>query len=286
MRSFAVLLLVLTLSLPLSGCSTVFFKPEKTMVTSPDRIGLEYEAVSLRARDGTDLAAWFLPAEGEAKGTVLYLHGVAANISTRLQDVAWLPAAGFNVLALDYRGYGTSAGIPTLAGVQLDIDAAVHSLLSRPDVDPNRIVVLGQSLGASLAVYYVAHSPYRARFRALVLDSPFSDYRLIAEETLDGFVLVRPLKWLVKWAVPDRYSPQSAIEAVSPLPVLFIHGDRDSTIPLEHSQRLFELAGEPKQLWIVHGAEHVEALGEHAVQQRLARFLHERVAGEQVVRLH
>lgn len=285
MPAFAVLLCLLLLSLPLSGCGTLFFQPRTTMVMSPDRIGLDYEAVSLRASDGTRLAAWFLPAEGEAQGTVLYLHGIAANISTRLRDVAWLPAAGFNVLALDYRGYGASEGTPTLEGVQLDIDAAVRSLVSRPDVDASRLVVLGQSLGASLAVYYVAHSCYRSRFRALILDSPFSDYRTIAEETLEGFLPVRALKWLVKRTVPDRYSPQAAIEAVSPVPVLFIHGDRDATIPLHHSQRLFDLAGEPKQLWIVPGAGHVQALREQALQGRLARFLHERVAGEQVVRL-
>lgn len=279
MRPFAVALL-----LPLlAGCSSLFFQPDRTLLAPPDRIGLEYEAVQLRASDGVRLAAWFLPASGAAQGSVLYLHGTAGNMSTNLADLAWLPGAGFNVLAFDYRGYGDSAGTPTLAGVQLDIDAATRWLLSRPDVDASRIIVVGQSLGAALAVYYVAHSRYRRHFRALVLDSPFCDYRQIAEEKLSEFLPNEPAKRVVDWTIPDTYSPRAAIAAVSPIPVLFIHGDKDSTVPLHHSQQLFELAGQPKQLWVVHGAGHIQALRDPVTRARLAQFLNDRVSSAQIV---
>lgn len=62
-------------------------------------------------------------AGAEANATVLFLHGNAENISTHFRSIAWMPAEGFNVLALDYRGYGASAGTPSLEGMQLDIDA-------------------------------------------------------------------------------------------------------------------------------------------------------------------
>jgi uncharacterized protein len=113
----------------------MFFQPQRALIETPERAGLRYETVTLRAADGVELFTWFLPARGAAEATVLFLHGNAENISTHFFNVAWMPAEGFNVLALEYRGYGKSGGVPSLAGVQLDIDAALKTLLARSDVD-------------------------------------------------------------------------------------------------------------------------------------------------------
>lgn len=265
--------LVAALALCLSGCTHVFFQPSSAIYQTPGQYGIAYEPVEIHAADGTELFAWFLPARGTAHATVLYLHGNGGNISTQFDNVAWLPAQGFNVLALDYRGYGGSQGRPSLAGVQLDIDAAMRALLARPDVDPNRIIVFGQSLGAALAVHYVAHSPYRSSVRAVVLDSPFSDYRRVARDKLAGFFLTWPFQWLSSVAIEDGYSPAASIKALAPIPVLFIHGDQDLIVPLQHSQRLYESAGQPKQLWVVPDAGHIQAVRNKTWRQRLTEFL-------------
>ena len=280
MRSLAAALLALCLS----ACTSVFFQPQAALVMSPEQFGLDYEPVKLRAADGIELLAWFFPAHGSAQGTVLYLHGNGENISTQFGNVAWLPAAGFNVLALDYRGYGASEGTPSLSGAQLDIDAAMRELFARPDVDPERIVVFGQSLGAALAVHYVAHSPYRAKLRGVILDSPFSDYRLIAREKIASFPLTWPLQWVANWIIGNDFSPEASIRAVSPVPVLFIHGDHDFIVPLHHSQRLYERAGEPKELWVVPNAGHIQAIWHAAARKKLAQFLHDCVHGQRMVR--
>src|SRR4051812_10730621 len=115
MRALAVLL-----SLFLAGCGGGFFYPDHLTVDKPERHGIDYEVVPLRARDGTPLTAWFFPAGAGARGTVLYLHGTANNLSAHFQRIAWLPPAGFNVFALDYRGYGDSGGSPSVAGAELD----------------------------------------------------------------------------------------------------------------------------------------------------------------------
>jgi len=264
---------LLALTFCLAGCTPAFFQPSSAIFSTPGQFGLDYEPVEIRAADGTELFAWFLPARGTARASVLYLHGNGENISTQFANVAWMPARGFNVLALDYRGYGGSQGSPSFAGVQLDIDAAMRALLARPDVDPERIIVFGQSLGASLAVHYVAHSKYRASVRAVVLDSPFSDYRLIAREKLAGFFLTWPFQWLPSMTVENGYSPAASIKALSPIPVLFIHGDQDLVVPLHHSQRLYESAGQPKQLWVVPDTGHIQAVRSKGMRQRLAEFL-------------
>jgi fermentation-respiration switch protein FrsA (DUF1100 family) len=268
MRAFAAVLLALC-----AGCTSVFFQPDRTLFQTPGLYGLEYQPVELHAADGTELFAWFLPARGKARASVLYLHGNGQNISTQFANVAWMPGAGFNVLALDYRGYGGSQGEPSLPGVQLDIDAAMRALLERPDVDPQRVVVFGQSLGGALAIHYLAHSRYRNRVRALVVDSAFSDYERIGREKLAAAVITWPLQWFASFAIDNRYSPEASVGQISPIPVLFIHGDADTIVPLHHSQRLYELCGYPKDLWVIPGAGHIQAMKDREVRKRLTEYL-------------
>jgi uncharacterized protein len=266
-------ILVLILASLASACTPVFFQPSSTLYATPGLYGIDYQPVELKAKDGTSLFAWFLPARGKAVGSVLYLHGNAENISTHFANVAWMPAAGYNVLALDYRGYGGSEGRPTLAGLQMDIDAAMQALIERKDVDPNRVVVFGQSLGGALAIYYVAHSQYRSHIRAVIADSAFADYRLVAQEKLADVPLTWPFQWLPKFTVDNDYSPRASVAALAPIPLLLIHGERDSIVPPHHSQMLYDLAHEPKALWNIPDVGHIGALRQAAVRKRLAEYL-------------
>jgi len=269
------LLLIGLLSVGLLGCNGVFFVPYRAHVQTPKQLGLAYEDVYFQAGDGTLLHAWHLPAESKALGTILFLHGNAENISTHIMSVRWLPARGFNVFLLDYRGYGTSGGAASLSGVQEDMDAALQTLLARKDVDPDRVVVFGQSLGGAIAIYNVAHSPYRQHIRALVVESAFASYRQIAREKLAGFWLTWPLQWPLSWTVSDEYSPSAAVAGVSPIPLLIIHGDRDLIVPPPHGQRLYDLAREPKQIWIVPGAGHIQAFQSQIYRDRFVAYLTE-----------
>jgi uncharacterized protein len=274
MGTLRILLLAALITLSLSGCTKLFFHPHSYLIDTPDQHGVEYQIENFKAADGTVLNAWFLPAKSsKAKATVLFLHGNAENISTHFRSIAWLPDEGFNVLALDYRGYGASEGTPSLAGMQLDIDAAMHSLLAHKDVDPNRIIIFGQSLGGTLAIHYAAHSAYRANIRAVIIDSAFYDFRQIAKEKLATSYITWPFQWLPWLTIDDDYSPATSIASLSPLPLLLIHGDQDVVVPTHHSRQLFEHAGEPKELWIVPGAGHIQSLGSEAVRVRLIAFL-------------
>jgi len=160
-----------------------------------------------------------------------------------------------------------------LRGAQLDIDAAMRTLLARPEVDPDRIVLFGQSLGGALAIYYAAHGAHRKRIRVLVADSAFSDYRAITREKLASFFLTWPFQWLPWLTVDNDFSPEASIRAVSPIPLLLIHGDQDKVVPMHHSQRLYELAPEPKALWIIPGAGHIQSLYSDPVRERLTAYL-------------
>lgn len=256
-----------------SGCTQTFFQPERALIQTPERAGLRYETVKLRAADGVELLTWFLPARRTPQATVLFLHGNAENISTHFFNVAWMPGEGFNVLALDYRGYGGSGGTPSLAGVQLDIDAALEALLERPDVDRRRIVLFGQSLGGALAIHYAARGKQRGALRAVIADSAFADYRAIVKEKLAGFFLTWPFQWLPALTVDNDYAPLASVRAVSPLPLLLVHGERDGIVPVHHSKRLYDAATEPKELWLVPEAGHVQSVGDPALRRRLTEFI-------------
>lgn len=266
-------LLCVLVILASAGCSRLFFMPQQELVRTPTEIGLEYEDVYFNSADGVRLHGWWLPAEGTAQGTVMFFHGNAENISTHIGSVYWLPAAGFNVFMMDYRGYGLSAGDPSLPGVHADGIAALQTVMQRTDLDTSQVVVLGQSLGAAVSVYAVANSPYRARFKALIVDSVFASHRQITQEKLGGFWLTWPLQWPLALLVSDAFSPMKSIAGIAPVPLLVIHGTADQVIPIEHGRQVFAIANEPKTLWVIKNAQHIQALGSVETRRRLLAFM-------------
>jgi fermentation-respiration switch protein FrsA (DUF1100 family) len=244
-------------TLTLAGCiERFFFYPDSARYTSPEQFGLKAEDVRLSASDGTRLHGWFLPAAGTAKGTVLHLHGNAANVSNHLPLVAWMPARGFNVLMLDYRGFGQSEGKPTLDGIVEDALAALGYLRTRAGVDRDRIVVLGQSLGGATALRMLARDA--ADVRLAIIDSSFPSYRGIARDATAGSAMA-PLAALAASALPspDR-DPEAALKSIR-VPLIFVHGTRDSVIPHANSDAL-HAAAPGSQLWKIPDAEHIAAM--------------------------
>jgi len=257
----------------LAGCTQIFFQPHRQRVLTPETFGLAYEEVRFKTGDGFALFGWFLPAQGDAAGTIVFLHGNAENISTHVSAIAWLPPRGVNVFLIDYRGYGASAGSPSLTGAQRDIDAAMQTLLARSDIDTNRIVVYGQSLGGALAAYNVAYSPYRDHVRALVVDSAFSSYTGITREKLAATWLTWPFQWLASLTVDESFSPLPAMKLISPIPLLVIQGDQDAIVPDHHGKRLYDAALEPRQLWIIPGAGHIQGMRQEMWRDRFVAYL-------------
>jgi fermentation-respiration switch protein FrsA (DUF1100 family) len=275
--SKAAILLMMAL---LQGCTSLFFYPQRQHVLKPNQVGLAYRDIYFQSTDDVALHGWWLPAQGRALGTVLFLHGNAENISTHLGSVYWLPAQRFNVFLLDYRGYGASTGTPSVPGLIEDAEGALRELIHRPDIDTRCIVVFGQSLGGAVATYAIAHSAYRANVRAVILDSTFSSFRLIAREKLASFWLTWPLQWPLSFAFDDTYSPVEAIPALSPIPVLIIHGEQDEIVPKIHAQRLYQAAKEPKALWLMPGAGHIQSLAHPENRERFVRYLRKVLGGQ------
>ncbi|MEH6472369.1 MAG: alpha/beta fold hydrolase [Halopseudomonas sp.] len=263
-------LLLLVMSIALAGCgspSGLLFYPMKDYVRTPQQLDLAYQDVSLKAADGVELFAWYLPPQGEPRGNLLYLHGNGENISTHMLSIAWLPEQGYGVLALDYRGYGRSQGKAKLPDVFLDLEAASDWLFANTEA-PH--FLLGQSLGAALAAGFSNH-PKAQHFNALLLDAPFARYQDIGRYALSrswfGRVVLSPAVRLL----PDGYDPQERI-VESRLPTLFYASPNDAVVPLSHTEALYQAAPEPKQLSL-HQGGHIATYGYPDQRQLTLQFL-------------
>ncbi|MDH4553646.1 alpha/beta hydrolase [Pseudomonas sp. BN417] len=268
-------LLLFLFALLLQGCSALLFYPDRHVPFTPEQVKLEYRDIDLTAADGTRLHAWWLPAKPgvEVKGTVLHLHGNGGNVATHLGGSWWLPAQGYQVLLLDYRGYGRSQGSPSLPALYQDIDAAFAWLDQAPEVQGKPRIVLGQSIGGALAVHYLAEHPERrAQLRALVLDGVPASYREVAQYSLSNAWVTWPLQVPLSWLVPDGDSAIRAIGKLKGLPMLIYHSVDDPVVPLSNGVRLYQAAPPPRVFQPVRGG-HVQTFADPTWRKVMLLYL-------------
>jgi len=242
--------------------NSFLFQPERGFYITPDRLGLAYEDMVFQAQDGTGLHGWFIPGRGPA--AILFMHGVAGNISHRAENAAALHAnLGTHVFLFDYRGYGRSSGEPSEEGTYLDAEAAFETLRKRPDVDPERIILFGHSLGGAVAIELAVR--LGKRICGLIVESSFTTGREIAKFLFP----VAPRN-----AIPEFYNSLDKIGRVE-APVLVTHAEQDSLLPLEMGQALYAAAREPKYFYLVPGADHpnIYQIGGRAYFEQLATFI-------------
>ena len=220
------------------------FLPEKypNGIWQPQGYGVPAEDTWFESGDGTSLHGWWIPFK-RAKGTVLYCHGNAGNITSRIGVYRFLRRTRLNVFAFDYRGYGRSEGRPTEAGVFDDAAAAFDYLVDEVGEDPGRILILGHSLGGAVAIDLAT----KREAAGLVVQSTFTDLRDMARIRMPGL----PLHLIAR----NQFRSIDKVASLT-LPKLFIHGTQDETIPMVLGERLFENAAEPKDWYSVAHAGH------------------------------
>ncbi len=269
--------LLLFLCIGLSGCTSVFVHPDRIAHLQERPFGTPTEDVWIKTRDGSRLHALYMPAQGARRATVLHLHGNAENVSSHAHMVSWLPAQGYAVLALDYRGYGRSEGEADVDTIHQDAEDALAWLAARGEHDTGRLIVFGQSIGGSVAIRLIASSPWRAHVAAVVADSAFSSYRRIAREKLSQLWLTWPLQWPLSLLISDHYAAIDVVADISPIPLLLIHGERDFIVDPSHTKRLYDAAREPKSLWLIPEGTHIDAMHRKAERARFLEFLNDAV---------
>lgn len=269
MRIFSIIVVV-----ALSGCTRLFLYPNKVKVAEPSLYGVTFSEHVLQDNQGPELVYWDLAPSRQYKGTVLFLHGNAGNISTHVQSVAWLPEQGYRVILFDYRGYGGSQGSATVAGIHQDAERMVRHVAAQ-EPSAQRRILFGQSLGASVALYTANNLSHQYPFRAVIADSPFSSYRAIAREKMAEFWLLYPLQIPLGLLFNDEYAPVNHLRALNS-PVLLIHGDSDDIVPVHHSAELCSVLAARCTRWVIPESHHILALNAHGLRNRMIAWLDDR----------
>ena len=257
---FALLsLAAISLWLRLNEARLIYF-PERAIAMTPQQRGMKYEDVWLTAADGVRLNGWFMPGNHPSGLTVLLLHGNAGNISHRFEKYAIFHQLGLDVFALDYRGYGNSAGEPDETGLYLDARTAYRYLVEQRGVDPHKLVVYGESLGVAVAVDLLG----QVAAAGLVLEEGFTSAPDVGHEMYPFL----PMRWLMH----AQYNTLGKIGRIN-APLLIFHSREDEFFSMQHAQKLLAAAPAPKELVELRGG-HNEAfmLSTEVYRNALRRF--------------
>ena len=224
---------------------------------TPARLGLDgVTEETISTADNEKLIAWHAAAAA-GNPTILFFHGNGGEISDRAERLNYYRAQGFGALFVSYRGYGGSSGRISEKGFIADALAAYDWLVQR-NIQPQRIFVVGESLGTGVAVQLAA----QREIAALALEAPFTSAADVAADLYWWL----PVRLLMK----DTFHSRNFIAKVT-APLLIQHGEVDGVIPVDHGRKLFALANDPKELVILPGAGH-EAIYEPDVWARELAF--------------
>jgi fermentation-respiration switch protein FrsA (DUF1100 family) len=224
----------------------LLYFPERNHDATPEAIGLSYESVFFKTADGVKIHGWYIPAE-RSRGAILFCHGNAGNISHRLFFIDLLNRMGMSTLIFDYRGYGWSEGKPSEEGTYRDAEAAWDYLVSEKRFNPREIVILGRSIGGSIA----ARTARDCKPAALIVESVFTSVRDIGSEVYPYL----PVRWLSRY----DYNTLEFLRRVS-CPVLVIHSPQDEIIPIHHGKHLYEAANPPREFLEIKGSHNEGAV--------------------------
>lgn len=234
---------------------------------------IEYQTIELQTEDGVTLSAWYTPPKNGA--VILVAHGYG---DKRTEDFHALFAShGYGVVAWDFRAHGHSGGEFSSLGYYetLDVKAALDFALAQPGVE--HIGAWGGSMGAVTMIRATAQYP---QIEALIADSPFATL----EDEMDLRVPFPIMRSLIGFfaetqsgADIELVRPIDDIAAISPRPVFLIQGMDDGMVPLNSAQRLYDAAGEPRQLWVEDDVPHLNMYAYYKTRytKRAIKFLDE-----------
>ena len=236
----------------------LMYFPERTR-TPPSLAGLpQAEEVTLDTADGERVIVWHVPPRGD-KPVVLYFHGNGGSLRYRVARFRTLVESGAGLLALSYRGYGGSTGVPSEAGLIADAAALYQYAVSR--YAPERLALWGESLGGGVAVALAAEH----QIGRLILESPFTSAADVAQRAYPIF----PVRWLMH----DQFRSDQRIRRVT-APVLILHGERDAVVPFDLGERLTGLIIAPKRFVRFPDGNHND-LDAYGATREAVKFLNE-----------
>lgn len=232
---------------------------------SPYELGIPAESVTFPSlHENHKVSGYYIPCPG-ATTTILVCPGFRTRMADFLGMGAHLWKVGHNVLVFEYYGHGIEVGTPVTLGYREVNDFLGAVAYAKERAPQNRLGVLGYSMGAAVAIMASARN---SDVEALVVDSAFATHRGVVEYNFRRTFRLpsAPFAWvadyLLWWRAGYRFNqvePMRDIAHIAPRPILIIHGGRDSIVNPNDATLLYTAAQEPKELWILPGADHCGA---------------------------
>lgn len=258
--SFLVLVFVVYLAITLfvyANQRKMMYFPATDRLTPEDAGLSNVDVVTLVDAANLSTQSWFAPAN-TGRPTMLFFHGNGGSLGSRAHRFRDFMAAGYGIFMLGYPGYGGNAGRPSERAF-IEASQLSYRYLRDQGVQPDDIVIYGESIGSGVAVQLAA----TVDARAIVLEAPMSSTTDVAS----GHYPFLPVRYLLK----DTFDSAAYIGRVD-MPVLIMHGDQDRIIPLRSGQVLFAAAKEPKTFVAFNGAGHND-LQQFPVIEAVNKFL-------------
>ena len=224
------------------------FFPRPGEQQTPKDFGVLFTTHTIPTADGQRLHAWHLPHKNP-HARVVYFHGNAGNLSVWADVFVGVWRQNFEVIAVDYRGYGLSTGQPSESGLYQDVEATIAFVHDRLPPIEAPLVYWGRSLGTPMAAYAATRRPPDG----IVLESGFPDLRAVVESNR--------AMWFLSWFMSYSFSTATWMASVQQ-PTLVLHGDQDRVVPHAIGQRLYEGLPGPKQFVTLPGLDHNDDIPE------------------------
>lgn len=230
---------------------------------SPADYDIVYQDVQLESKNGAMLSGWYMP--GENGAGIVVVHGYRSVKTHTLKMLDPLSKAGYTILAIDLRAHGESDHHAVTFGIeeQHDVNAAVAWLKKQASVDPERIGVLGESMGGAAAILATADNP---TIKAVAAQSAFASMHGAIETRISHLLLgiSYPLTDLMIYfgerqlgVDTNDYAPVKLIGQIAPRPIFLMQGGKDRMVDPTSGHQLYEAAGEPKTLWYEPTLRHI-----------------------------
>jgi fermentation-respiration switch protein FrsA (DUF1100 family) len=288
----AVLIGALTVAVWLAYAHTMTFVHPRRIPLShtPGDLGIaQWEDVRFRSTDGLELAGWYLPPDPDGDGaTLIYLHGARNQREEMLAQAVMLRQHGYGALLFDMRAHGESEGeVSTLGYAEVeDLRGALAYLQTRPEVNGERIGVVGHSMGGAVAIRGAARIP---AIRTVVAQSAYTSVEDNIATGVRAFMRLPPVfAPLVTWFGERetgldirQVRPIEDVSQIAPRAILIVQGAQDPAVPPENGIRLYEAAKEPKEFYLVPEAGHggYMHVAPQAFERRVVRFLERHLRG-------